>query len=103
VPTISGLAINCSGGSLPGWCALGDTYPVSWNFTNATSFTTSLVKISGCTPTNGILSPTGGGLSGNSHTTNYTLGNCGPSTVRITVTVTGLGGQVSASIDVIYS
>lgn len=100
-PTISGLAIDCS--STGGECGGGLTYPVSWSFTNATSFTTSMTKVSGCTSTNGVLSPSSGTLTGSNTTINYTLGDCGPSTVSITVTVTGPSGQAtSPPLNVIY-
>jgi hypothetical protein len=62
-----------------------------------------MTKVSGCTSTNGVLSPSSGTLTGSNTTINYTLGDCGPSTVSITVTVTGPSGQAtSPPLNVIY-
>ena len=57
----------------------------------------------GCPPeTSGSLSSDSGTLSSSPHSVDYTLGNCGPATERITVTVTGSGGDATDYIDVTY-
>jgi hypothetical protein len=97
-PTISGLAYNCSGGLAPGICVSGgNPYPVTFNSTNATSFTVSVTKVSG-TGTAG--SASGGTISGSPTTFQYYTGSDGCQVDRITVTVTGSGGQATASTDV---
>ena len=98
-PVISGLAIDCS--VHLGFCSTGWTYPVSWNFTDATSFDTALELISGST-TLGFVDPASGALSVSPKTVDYTLGNQSPSTVRLTVTVYGSGGEDSDYIDIDY-
>jgi len=98
VPTISGLAIDCS--STGGYCYSAGTYPVSWNFTNATSFNTQLQLVSGSATDAGSVSPASGSLSGSSKTISWTLGDPAPAVGRLTVTVSGPGGNASASIDV---
>jgi len=98
-PEISGLGIDCS--IHGGYCTTGETYPVSWNFENAISFDTQLELISGST-TLGVVEPASGILTGNNKMINYTLGNSGPATVRLTVTTYGPGGDASQSIDINY-
>ena len=101
VPTITDLAIDCSVHS--DYCITGQTYPVNWNFTNATSFETRLTHINGPGGQNmGTLSPASGSLPENSQTISYTLGGPSPATIRITVTVYGLGGETSADLDINY-
>jgi hypothetical protein len=97
-PTISGLAIDCSGGLAPGYCVSGSFgYPVTFSSTNATSYTVTVTKVSG-TGTPG--SASGGSISGSPTTFQYSTGSDGSQVDRITATVTGSGGQASASINV---
>jgi len=100
-PTITGLAIDCSGWPGYGTCIAGGTYnpPVMFNSTNATGWSAVVTKLSG-TGTPGSASPTGGVITGISTSFTYVTGSDGLDVNRVTVTVTGPGGQASASADV---
>lgn len=73
----------------------GNQYPVSFNSTNATSFTVVVTKESG-TGTPG--SAPNGTITGSTTTFQYTTGSDTLQVNRITVTVYGPGGQATAYI-----
>jgi len=102
VPTISGLAIDCSSGA--GYCwAQAHTYPVSFSSANASTWsaTVQIIGIDRCggTGTPGTFSPSSGTVSGNPTIFSHTTGICTQNMIRITVTVVGKGGKASSSID----
>lgn len=100
-PTISDLDIDCSADG--GWCYSSPsglkTYPVSFNSTNATSWSATVEKTSGGAGTAGTLNPTSGTITGNPTVFDYTTGNTAMTDIRITVTVTGPGGSAVATKD----
>jgi len=99
-PTISNLAIDCSGGPAPGYCASGGFgYPISFDSGNATKFTVTAERISG-TGTAGTVPAGEINIVGSSNMFDYTTGSGGGSTIRITINATGLGGASISTIDV---
>lgn len=95
-PVISGLAIDCS--STDGFCnAGGNPYPLNFAVTNATTCTGTAEKIAGGSGTPGSVSNCV--IDGSTGTATYTTGSTGSNTIRITIQVTGPGGQASAYID----
>jgi len=91
-PTISNLAIDCSS---TGICLGGGfVYPLSFDVSNATSYSTTVELLSGVGTTAGSLDVPSGAISGNGTVNlNYTSGNGGSDTIRITITTDGPGGQ----------
>jgi len=103
VPTITNLNVDCSS---TGGCKSGNTYPVTWDFTNATTFSASLTWESGSMSSLGKLQTTTGSPIAlgapyplpttttntvTQHTINWIMDGAGEKYVRISITVTGPG------------
>jgi len=102
-PTITNLNVDCSSTS---GCKSGNTYPVTWDFTNATAFSASLAWESGTMTSLGKLwTTTGSPITQGApyplpttttntvtqHTINWVMDGAGEKYVRISITVTGPG------------
>jgi len=102
-PTITNLNVDCSS---TGGCKSGNTYPVTWDFTNATTFSASLAWESGTMTSLGKLQTTTGSpitqgapyplptTTTNTvtpHTINWLMDGAGEKYVRISITVSGPG------------
>jgi hypothetical protein len=89
-PEITNLAIDCSGGPVPGSCAAGGfPYPVDFNATDATSCNATPEVIFGSSSAEGSTSLVN--LIGTDGSFDYTTGLSG-GIVRITVDCNGIGG-----------
>jgi hypothetical protein len=96
IPTITGLAIDCS---RDGVClSYGLTYPVAFSATNATTCTASVKRVTG-SGTTGSVSPCV--ISGGAGSFTYTTGSTALDIIEISVIVSGPGGFATpASINV---
>lgn len=91
VPTCSDIVIDCSIDS--GFCVAGNNdYPASFTSTDATSFTITVTKLSGCGDIPGWATPNNGAVSGQPTDFTYTTGGCTFQVDTITVQVFGPGG-----------
>jgi len=116
-PTITNLNVDCTS---TGGCKSGNTYPVTWDFTNATTFSASLAWVSGTMTSLGTLQTTTGSpitlgspyqlptTTTNTvtpHTINWIMDGTGEKQVNISITVTGPGGSpppANKSVHVLY-
>ena len=87
-PTISDLAIDCSGGSNPGYCVCNEFYTVTFKVTNAVSCTGFVANMSGAV-TPGMVYPCS--IIGNNGSFAYTIGMV--ANVTLGVIVNSIGGS----------
>ncbi|MBU1683002.1 hypothetical protein KJ742_03580 [Patescibacteria group bacterium] len=93
-PSISGLNIECGEwGCLSG----GETYPITFDVTDATNCSTSVELVSGLGTTGSVSNVT---IDENSGYLEYTTGSSAYDVVRITVEATGPSGNYSDFIDI---
>ncbi|MDD5305914.1 MAG: hypothetical protein PHU25_01200 [Deltaproteobacteria bacterium] len=96
LPTITIVELDCSGGSAPGWCMIGETYPLIFTSTDADTFTASQVLNCGV---DGTFDPESGDVTGSPMNISYTDGVCdGPITLKIEVC--NVTGCASDTLDV---
>jgi prepilin-type N-terminal cleavage/methylation domain-containing protein len=100
-PVITALAIDCSGGPVPGACIGGGyTYPISFTVTDADSCTANLSFTTELIPGTSTLGSTDTiSLAGDNGSFNYTTGAINGDVINIAVTCTGSGGDDTESID----
>jgi len=97
-PEIANLAIDCSGGPVPGSCVAGGfTYPAGFYVANGNNCNASIQKITAGPGTDGSVSSVV--LNGNQGSYTITTGDTGGHTYRTTVDCNGDGGSDSEFTD----